>query len=172
MIANQATATDWQRRWAEACGIVIPPAPATPTPAPYVTPTPTKAGNRMAFSPTPVEITDRNSTDDFKRMTRGIVDVGIGTSDYLSNHAIDLHPRIVNLLRVSGVDGQAGLFGRGSIAENHAKAVYGILQKAASSAEAVAKLMQAAEVAWQVHVVAPVRQAEAERNRAGRTLHV
>lgn len=126
----------------------------------------------MSFSPKPVEISDRNSTDDFKSMCRGVIDIGLGTSDYIANHAVDLYPRITELLRANGVDGTAGLFGRGSIAENHAKAVYRTLQKASQSAETVSKLMLAAEHSWQLHVVQPVREAEAMRNRHGRTLHV
>lgn len=125
----------------------------------------------MTFSPKPVEIGDKNSTEDFANMCRGVIDVALGTSDYIANHAIDLHPRILDLLRTAGADGQAGLFGRGSAAENHAKEVYRILRKAADSAESVAKLMQGAERAWQKHVVEAVRQAERERNRTSR-LHV
>lgn len=126
----------------------------------------------MSFSPTPVEITDRNSTDDFKQMCEGVIQIGVGTSDYISNHAVDLYPRVVGLLRAKGVDGTAGLFGRGSIAENHAKQLLFILRKASQSAEVVAKQMLAAEHVWQKHVVQPVREAEAMRHRNGHTLNV
>ncbi len=126
----------------------------------------------MAYTLTPVEIGDRHSTDDFHTMTRGIINLQLQTSDYIANHAVDLHPRMVNLLRTVGADSASGLFGRGSSAEGHAKAVYRILQKAANHAEGVAQLMRAADRAWDVHIVETVRAAEAERARSRNTLSV
>jgi hypothetical protein len=126
----------------------------------------------MAYTLTPVEIGDKNSTDAFHAMTRGVITLQLQVADYVANHAIDLHPRMVNLLRTVGADSPSGLFGRGSSAEGHAKAVYRVLQKAANHAEGVAQLMRAADRAWDVHIVEAVRAAEAERARSRNTLSV
>lgn len=142
-----------------------PDHPLHRTPRPGATPTRTEGTRRMSFTPKDIEISDDNPTEDFKQLCRLLQDIGIGTSDYTANHAVAIHPRIVDTLRANGVDGQAGLFGRGSIAENHAKAVYAIMRKLAEAQMTSANLAQALERAWQAHVVVPVKEAQNAKHK-------
>ena len=117
----------------------------------------------MAYNPPSIDVF---STDDMRQFTDYIRDAGMGVSDFLANQAVAMHPRIAETLRDEGVDEATGLFGRGSLANQNASRITGLLKRSADHFEAGAKLAgPAAWRAWQQYLVTPVEVARRARER-------